>query len=226
MNKYTKWKRETNRKLRRKLEEDRDIHIFHSHFFHRYFEGYTEYRDVDEKGKVHIRREYTGTVYISELSGGEYWLLRAVYVILFAAMLYFLYQASMRQTAFGNNLFLVLPEIATVACFFWMFYTLLVSYVFAPKRMTIDDYRTSSGSLIRVSKLLAVLSALDALVSFVLALIGHAAAEGYMAALFFLGNAAIAAIIFLIEQKTPYQEIVPQKSPDDEITHGIEIDSI
>ena len=53
------WARKKNRELHRQALEDRDSRLWHSHAYHRYFEGYTEYGEPDQSGKEHLRRVYT-----------------------------------------------------------------------------------------------------------------------------------------------------------------------
>ena len=224
MNRFEKWKRETNRKLRRKALEDRDSHLFHSHYFHQFFEGYKEYREVDEKGHVKIRRVYEGIVYQSKLSAGPYWLVRLLYVALFAGMVFSLIGAALTQSESGGALYVILPEIATIVCIFWLLYTLFVSYLFAPKKMTVDDYRTSHGSIRTVTRILTFCFMADSLVTLVYTLLCGSTSNILIAAGLFGLGAICAAIINLIEGKLPYDEIIPKKSPDDAEGNAFEVE--
>lgn len=224
MNSYRNWKINTNQKLRRKALEDRDSHMLHSHAFHSYFEGYKEYREADEHGRIKIRRVYEGTTYKSKLSNLNYWMVRLLYIALYAFMIFTIVFSAKKQGTSGNAIYLVIFEIATIIGLAWLFYTLLASYVFAPKLMTIGDYKSSNGSIKSAGKYLGVCFIADGIMTVVYG-ITHSIDSNLVAVIImWLMAAAAAIIIYEIESTLPYEEIIPDHSPDDDVTQGIEIE--
>lgn len=203
------WARKKNRDLHRQALEDRDSGLWHSHAFHRYFEGYTEYRELGQNGKEHTRRVYTASWYSQELSRRQSVLLRVCYVLLFLLMCASVVVAGTRQGASGTAFYIVLAELATLIALFWLGYTLFVNYLFVPKKMTVHDYRVSSGALKRSSLLLAVFFGVDAAMTILEAVLkGTDSFVSFPAVLAaFAAGCLCAAAIHLAEKKVPYREI-------------------
>lgn len=202
------WARRKNRELNRKSLEDRDARLWHSRAYHDYFEGYVEREVTDARGKTRIRRVYAGTWYVQDLPRGRYVLLRILYVLLFAGMAGALVLAGLLQGGAGTAFYVVLPEIVTVCLLARLFYALFVCYLFAPKRMTIHDYRSSSGALNRTCVALTAAFLVCACATLAEALLRHAALGGALAAAaaFALG-ALLAGAAAYVEKKTPYKEL-------------------
>ena len=221
---YTEWKRNINRKLRRRAEEDRDSGrgvLFHSIFYHNYLEGYKEVYETDANGKRRLKRTYVGMWYVQRLSRTQYILLRLLYVLLFAAMIALVAFAALSQRASGSALYVVIPEILVVCMFFRILYILAASYLFAPKKMTINDYETSSGAIRNASLVMAVSTALCGAGSLIYGLIhGSLTAELAPAGLFLLAGLT-ALVMNRIEHGVPYDEVFNENA---ETAQGLEID--
>ena len=211
MKSYSQWKRDTIRKLRIRAEEDRDSSkgiLFHSIFYHRFFEGYKETYETGADGKPHLKRTYAGMWYVQKLDQKKYVLVRAGYVLLFALLVLFLVLAARLQGISGTALYVVIPEILIVLMLFRIFYILIASYLFAPKKMTIHDYESSSGALKGAALILAGVEALAFLATLLFGLL-HLGQTAFplTAALVFLAGALISCAIFFIENKVPYEEV-------------------
>lgn len=213
-----------NQKMRRKAQEDRDVRMFHSASYHRFFEGYTEYETVNAKGKKVLKRVYTGIWYVQDLATPNYFFLRALYCLLFAGIVLLFSRAGMTQQESGTALYVVLPEIATVCFLFYLLYTLFVGYLFVPRKMTVHDYRSSSLSLKKASKGMGICLFADTALTVLYLFLhrGTSASGAGAAALEFLGAALLAGAMCLIECKIPYKEVENDTAPEQS---GIVIDS-
>jgi hypothetical protein len=213
-----------NRKLRQKALGDRDVKLFHSRSYHSYFEGYQEYKEVNSRGRTKIRRVYTGTWYSQDLDTARYILLRLLYVLLFFGIIGMLVLAAISQKESGNVLYVVIPEILTVGLLFRMLYILFVNYLFAPGQMTLNDYRTTAGSLKICSLALAISFGLDMSMSILYAIIHLSDVFGkeMLIGLEFLTAGILSLAMFFIERRIPYKEI---KNDSIIKENGIEIES-
>lgn len=213
---YKKRMRMANRRMRRKMEEDRDQKAFHSRSYHRYFEGYKEYETADAKGKKRLKRVYVGNWYRQELKAPAYIGLRILYVLLTAGVLAFFVAAALSQKESGSAIYVVLPEAVTVGFLVYLLYTLLVNYLFIPRNMTVNDYRISSKALKKGSLCCTACLAADALATLLYLLLhGDASAGIGGAALEFFAAAALSAAVSLAERKIPYSERENEVRPDE-----------
>lgn len=207
------WAKRKNRELHRQALEDRDSKLWHSHAYHRYFEGYTEYNELDRNGKPHVRRVYTASWYTQDISRRRAVLLRVCYIALFLLMCGAVVVAGTRQGAAGTAFYIVLAELATLLLLAWLGYTLFVNYLFAPKKMTVHDYHASSGTVRRVSFALAVSFGMDILLTVLEAMLkGTDAFSNFGITLAaFTAGCVRAVIMHLTEKRVPYREIENKK---------------
>lgn len=200
------WARRKNRELHRQALEDRDSRLWHSRYYHRYFEGYTEIKEADANGKTRIRRVYTADWYAQDLPKGRRIAVRILYVALFLMMTCAMVGAGILQGGTGTRFYIVIPELITLCLLSWLGYVLLVNYLFMPKKLTVHDYKASSLSLRIVTLAAAVAFAADALMAALdLALVGGARG-GWVIALF-LAGAACAWAMRTVESRIRYNEI-------------------
>ena len=200
------WARRKNRELHRQAMEDRDSRLWHSRYYHRYFEGYTETRELDANGKERIRRVYAADWYSQNLPKGKRISVRFLYVVLFAIMVAAVVGAGILQGGTGTRFYIVIPELITLCLLSWLGYVLLVNYLFMPKKLTVHDYKASSLSLRIVTLPVAIAFASDALMAALdLALVGGAHGGGVIA--MFLGGAVCALVMRLVESRIHYDQI-------------------
>lgn len=187
---------------------------WHSRAYHDFFEGYVEREVTDARGRRRIKREYAGTWHVQDLPRGKAALLRIAYVLLFAGMVGALALAGLLQGAAGRAFYVVLPEIVTICLLARLFYALFVCYLFAPKRMTVYDYRSSSGALNRTCVFLTAAFLVDACAALLEGFLTHAPAGGVLSsALAFLAGALLAGIAAYTEKKVPYKELPNERPP-------------
>ena len=201
------WARRKNRELHRQALEDRDSRLWHSGAYHRYFEGYTEYRVTDEKGKTRIRRVYTGTWYRLALPDNRRLMVRCIYVFLFLLLTGAIALASWAQGGAGRAVYTVIPEIVTLCLLARLFYVLFVCYLFAPRKMTVGDYRSSSPALKNAGLYLAIAFAADALAALIERLLGGGASfrSFPLTVLAFCLGASMSLLLARIESGLPYE---------------------
>ena len=221
---YTEWKRNINRKLRRRAEEDRDSGkgvLFHSIFYHNYFEGYKEIYETDANGKRRLKRTYAGMWYVQKLPQPQYILLRITYVILFAIIIALVVMGALAQNASGAALYIVIPEIIVVGMFFRLLYILAASYLFAPKKMTINDFETSSGALKNATFVLTIAALAASVLSLLYGAL-HSDVSGVIkTAVCFLAAAFTSFVMNRVEHTVPYEEVFNENA---ETAQGLEID--
>jgi len=215
------WARRKNRELHRQALEDRDTRLWHSRYYHRYFEGYTETRELDANGKERIRRIYTADWYVQNLPKGRRIGVRLLYMMLFAMMIATVIGAGILQGGTGTRFYIVIPELVTLCLLSWLGYVLLVNYLFMPKKLTVHEYKASSLSLRIVTLAAAIVFAFDALMAALdLALVGGARG-GWVIAMF-LGGAVCAWVMRLVESRIHYDQI---ENPAAAVDSGVTIES-
>ena len=208
------WARKKNRELHRQALEDRDSRLWHSHYYHRYFEGFTETRETDANGKVRIHRVYTADWYVQDLPKGKRVGVRLLYIALFIMMVAAVVGAGILQGGTGTRFYIVIPELITLCLLSWLGYVLLANYLFMPVKLTVHDYKTSSLTLHVVTIALAVAFTVDALMAALdLALVGGACG-GWVIALY-LGGAACAWTMRMVEAHIHYTQTENLKEAQD-----------
>ena len=175
--------------------------------YHNYFRGYTEVRQVNEKGRVVIERYYTKPWKVSALSPRNYWLLRLLYVLLTVASVA-LYLTAMVQDVPGNRHWVVaIPGMPAVIVLFLQAVT-VVQYLTVPKKMTLWDHVSSTKHIKRAALAAAIIQGVTALALLSFALVsGQEIGHTLVCVLADLIAAGCSATIFFVERKVPYTEI-------------------
>ncbi len=202
--------------------QDLNTHAYHSSSYHKEFEGYTEYRQRDAKGKTKLVRVYTGAWYRQDISTTAYVLIRIAYVVLFAAMCALIILNGIYGGKYDTPKYLAFTELATILFLTALAYTMLINYVFAPRKMTIGDYKSCTRTFQFILKGVAVCFGVDAVFCLLGMLIsGNPAAQsGIVMIIEFLAGSVIALLMLFIEKKIPYTE-TEGKGP--ESVHGVEV---
>ena len=179
---------------------------FNRHY-HNFFRGYTEVRQINEKGRVVIQRYYTKPWKVSGLSAWNYWLLRLLYVFLTVVAIA-LYITAMTQDVPGNHHWLVaIPGLPTITVLFLQVVT-VIQYVTVPRKMTIWDHTSSTKHIKRTTLAAAIIQGVTALMLLGFALVtGQEIGRTLLCVLADLIAAGCSAAIFFVERKVPYTEI-------------------
>lgn len=220
-----KWTRNANQRMRKKLlEADADFRAFHSSSYHRHFEGYTEYRRLDSSGRTKLVREYMGTWYRQELSSVSYVSIRILFVLLLGIQIYLMAALGMMRRVSDTAWYTTITELATILSMVGQTYILLVNYLFAPRNMTVGDYKSASPALKKTAAVTAMCFIADMLSTLLYILLHRNAVswmDGTAEGIFLLG-AAISAVFVLVERKVPYKERERKKRAE---TDGIETEA-
>lgn len=169
---------------------------FHSRAYHRNFEGYTEVKTLDARGRSVIRRVYAGKYYEPDLAPFRRVTLRIFYLLFFlGGTALFLFCAT-RALPCNSARYVFLFQAASIPLLLWCVYV-LVFYMPSTGKLTIGEYKTQHTSLIRSTQLTAACmwaSAAAALVCF------FAAADGRVFGVLLCagGFALSGGLIFLI----------------------------
>ncbi len=169
---------------------------FHSHAYHRYFEGYTEVKRVNEHGHQFIERTYTGKYYEPKLEPFRRLTLRLFYILFFIGGTVLFAFSATRTTPCNSALYVNLFQALSVPMLLWCAYV-LVLYIPATGKLTIGEYRGQHKPLIQSSLIAAVsmwLTGLGALVCFFI----HLNARDFTDLLCAAGFAVSGGLMFLI----------------------------
>ena len=175
--------------------------------YHNYFRGYTEVRQINEKGRIVIQRYYTKPWKVSGLSAHVYWLVRLLYVLLTTASIV-LYIAAMTQNVPGNSHWVVaIPGMPVIIVLFLQVVT-VIQYLTVPKKMTLWDHESSTKHIRRAALAATIFQALTAvtLLGFVL-VTKQEIARSLLCVAADIVAAGCSAVIYFVERKVPYQEI-------------------
>ncbi len=209
------WVKKKNSELRRKLYEQETVTKgFHSWSYHSFFEDYSEIYQIGRDGKTRLVRNYEGAYYWQNLSREAYIGLRIVYAAVFAVLTALFAATGLMARASDTVWFTVLPEVATVLALSALAYTLFVNYLFIPTKMTIGDYRSSSGALKFISFVLTVCFALDSLLTLLYLPVsaGSFKENDAAAVLLFAGCAGLSFAVNKIEKRISYGNSDEKKS--------------
>lgn len=128
----------------------------HSNTYHKFFEGYTETKTENSKGKHgHIVREYTGRGYVLKCSDREWILRKILYAFLAAASCVCFVFSQLRTAASANAKGAVFIGVVVLAAFAFLFYE-LISFLMTGRLLTIDDFTRSRKWFVITSAVVCV----------------------------------------------------------------------
>lgn len=187
---------------------------FHSRGYHRYFEGYSEAERILPNGHKKIERVYVGVYHIQELDGKQKALLRIGYVLLFILAAAFFVMGAVKPIGSNKTWYVTIVEAFCVGTLFWTFCA-LVSYLTSPVKLTIHDFRTSSGSLKAASRTAACMEGAACVMTLLYFLLhlAECAADTAGCAFLFLISGSMLSVIYILEAKVPYREEQSENRP-------------
>lgn len=189
-----------------------DDAAFHSRNLRRYFEGWSESREMDDTGRVRRRRVYTGVYHRARLSDGGIALQRLSYALLWlAAAALFVYAATRPAGNDAPVYVTVLQGVALIALA-WLLWSLF-NYLLSGFNMTLGEYYYA-GALKRAALFSAAALAATAVGTLVHALGGGGPGVVLCIALYPL-SALCCVGIFLIESRISYDAFPGKQTPED-----------
>lgn len=186
---------------------------FHSSFYHRYFEGYTEAKVQGKNGRKKIMRVYTGQYYSQNLSDRKWKENKIFFLFLYlTAVVLFIFFAAINKD--NNKIwFTELSETLVFLAFFWMLYVIL-NYLAAPRNMTINQYRSSSVMLIKSGKVATIAAWFAAVMQIVYVCLPESTDKRYgMICAIAYGFSGLAVwYLTVLESKMKYKKILSEGS--------------
>lgn len=185
-------------------------------YYHKYFEGYEEDKVLNRNGRgTHIEYTYVGYYFRQGIKNFSRILLRMLYVLMSVAAVGSLIFSSTRLVHCNQTPYMVALQALTLLTFIWFFWVML-SYVFAPKEMTVYKYKSTALQLLKVCKWLTAAFLLDAAAAaadMLLSAGGFQKEQTLCLSAYVLGSMMILGI-YIIERALPYERL----SNDKEIT--------
>lgn len=195
---------------------------FHRQAYHRHFEGYTEVKRVDERGRTVIERVYTGKYYEPELALHRRLTLRLFYLIFFLGGTGLFLFCATRTTPCNTAPYVNLFQALAVPLVLWCAYV-LVFYIPSMGKLTAGEYNSQHRPLVRASLLTSVcmwLTGAGALVCFMLHL-EAGAVNDLLCAAGFAAAGALVFLIYLLESHLEYTVTGSEAQPPED---GVEIE--
>lgn len=126
---------------------------FHSRAYHRNFEGYTEVKTLDARGRSVIQRVYTGRYYEPDLAPFRRVTLRIFYLLFFLSGIALFLFCATRALPCNSVLYVALFQAIAIPLLIWCVYV-LIFYIPSTGKLTIGEYKMRK-SLIRATQLTA-----------------------------------------------------------------------
>ncbi|MCC8066203.1 MAG: hypothetical protein LIO94_03755 [Clostridiales bacterium] len=184
---------------------------FHSKGYHRYFEGWSEYREEDAKGKMRLKRVYTGVYHTAKLSDKKRRNIHLYYGLAwaFAFVLYFI--AVSRPLGSNACWYVAAPEALSVVGLFWMGWSLF-NYLTAGKNMTLGEYRYVEAlkKSSRYTFVVQILTAVGTLIYLILNS-GEGMAREILCILAVVVSALLCLSVYLLENSTLYDSFLSEE---------------
>lgn len=174
--------------------------------YQKYFEGYTEVRRLNAKGRAVTERYYTRPWIVSGLSRRNYWLVRLLYACLTAASAALFITALSQQVPGNDSAVVVLPG-AVSAVLMLLLVTVTLMYIFVERKMTVWEHATSTKRLKIFALLTAIAQALTALTLTGFALVtGQEIGKSLGCAGLALLAACCSGVLYFTERRMPYTQ--------------------
>lgn len=116
---------------------------YHSRFYHRCFEGYTEKETADETGKIKINRAYTGDYYYPDMTENDRRKHKIANGFLYLAAVISYVLAGIQRVPLNSVWYIALLQSGVLLSLIWVTWPLYY-YISSEKRMTVRIYKDSS----------------------------------------------------------------------------------
>ena len=167
-----------------------------SHFYHRYFEGYSEYMIIEPDGKRRIERVYTGEYYICPLTGMKKAARGAAYVFAFTLSAFLFVWAASRPVEANSAMYVVAATAIAIAGYV-MVGRGIFNYCTNPTKMTVGEWRSATERIINGSTFCSAFGILTGIMAMI-----NNLQHGDCGAMYYIAAYAMAAGILLFLRKT------------------------
>ena len=191
---------------------------FHSKGYHRYFQGWSEYRVELPNGKSKIERIYTGVYHTAVQNPSQRIWSKTSYLMLWVISLLLFLWGAIGTAGSNSAVYVAIPQAAAILGLFWLLCS-IASYCVSPKNMTLYEYRCVTN-LLRAGKYapIAMLAVAAASLLYYLIHMGTVIEDGLWAgaAACILGpliSALASYMIYLMEQNVKYDSFLSDAKP-------------
>lgn len=208
-------KTSTQVKLKREqLEKSIPMGGWHSRYYRRQFDGWTEIPELGADGRQHIRRVYTGEYQEANMSDRAWRLRKVWYGMLLAASAVLYALGAIQVTEINRLWYGSLPQAIGLFGYIFSiwFYVLRLT---APRKLTRREYREAAKNLRIGAMVVTVVMAVAALCALGHSLLVHGGTEELIECGLFAAAALCSGGVWLMEQNTRY-DWVSNKNASDE----------
>lgn len=181
-----------------RLEQREQASSWHSSYYHRYFEGWTEIPETKPSGRgVRIRRVYTGEYYKADMSRNGRYIHNMLCTLLVTLSVMCYGRGALMELGSNSVWYVVVPEVLAL-CGNIFLVLFLISKLTSPELLKIREYREGTKNLKLaglIQGIFLALTALNTILHFFLS--GGETAEVLAAILFLLAGAAAFGVHFL-----------------------------
>lgn len=139
----------------RAARDEQEGKRWHRDYYHRYFEGWTEYTELTDSGRVRIKRVYTAEYYSPKLSESRWRLYKLLYLL--AVMVSFALFAVFAGASIASNSskLVVAPQVLSLFAYIFTLWFEL-ERLFTPVKMTVRQYNEAAKNLKTASLVLSL----------------------------------------------------------------------
>lgn len=181
---------------------------YHSLSYHQHFEGYSERKVIDGRGKSRIQRIYTGPYYLQEENETCRTRKKIVLLSAFAGAAGLLFAASCTKTTLNSTALGAFLQLLDILCLMRILYALILRLA-APAKMDVGTWRGASLPLIRWGRIsfavCAILSVFGLLYAVILQ--GGVQQPQLLCSAGFILSGVCSWILSLTECRTQYKKV-------------------
>ena len=193
----------SNKARRAELEEQLGSSRWHSSYYHRQFEDYTETSELSPSGRIRTRRVYVGPYFQAELSDRRWalqkWLYLLLIVVSFALYFGFAYPSTPANRTFYVTIF---QAVALFGYIFLVWFSL--GRLFAPRLLERRKLREAVRDLHLASLLLSIALGCCALATLAHFFLSERSAVDLAQTAAFAAAGACTFVIYLLEGRIQY----------------------
>lgn len=202
---------------------ERETGFRHRTYYHKYFQGYTEVRRVNAKGRVVVDRYYTAPWQRHCLTNKQWVLTKAAYVLGVLISTILLLWALVQRVPSNSSAIVAVPGFLSglLILLLWM---AVFTYITAPRNMTLWEYRSGKGKIELFTRLAAaaIIAIIAAKVIFICVWMDFSWKGEIVGLLALAVSAAPPILMFLTERKMDYEELMNTTVVTDEERYDIQ----
>lgn len=205
-------------KTNARLEREDKQRSWHSAYYHRYFEGWTEVSEPKPSGRgMRIKRIYTGPYFKADMSARERAARKVVYALLVILSIALYVKGGYVSLESNMVWYVVLPQAVCLCGNVFLVWFLLLK-LFSPEMLVIREYKETSKNLKLTALVQAVLLGITALGTLLHLVLNRGNKAELLAAALFVCAACACLVLHLLEKGVKYLRISNPNTPEDGFT--------